>query len=136
MADESELPRELRTLLSADGEGPALRMGSAAAERLVQDALLAHAGSTRVRRKAFRPAWLLAAALVFTGSAAALYVAERMALEAHRQEPAGPERQRQPTPRRETPALAHAAAVAPEPEPSLPAAGRPPREPEDLLQQA
>lgn len=83
MAEHSELPVELTALLSADGDGPAAHIDAVAAARLVENALSgasAAAPQRGVQRPRMRKAgWLLAAALVLTGSAAAMYAAQHAA---------------------------------------------------------
>src|SRR6185503_355725 len=81
MAEHSELPVELTALLSADGDGPAARIDAAAAARLVENAL-AGANAAPAQRSTHRPrmrkaGWYLGAALVLTGSAAAMYAVQR-----------------------------------------------------------
>jgi tetratricopeptide (TPR) repeat protein len=83
MAESSEIPDGLESLLSADGEGPATRIDAGAARALIDGVLMqAQAPAPVVAmpvRRGVKVWWLLAAALVLTGSAAAMYVAQRTA---------------------------------------------------------
>jgi tetratricopeptide (TPR) repeat protein len=67
------MPYELESLLRADGDGPAQRIDGAAAQRLVTQAIDAAAVAQVKPLRGKRYAWLLVAALVITGSAAAMY---------------------------------------------------------------
>lgn len=76
MTERNDMPYELESLLRADGEGPAPRIDGAAAQRLVAQAIdAASVAQVRPLRRT-RYGWLLAAALVITGSAAAMYAAQ------------------------------------------------------------
>ena len=85
MAEPNETKYELTTLLSADGTGPAASIGAAQAERLIANVLDAvqvpAAAAALPARKSRRTAFFLLAALVITGSAAAMYRAQRAAEE-------------------------------------------------------
>jgi hypothetical protein len=82
MAEQSELPIEVSALLSVDGDGPAARIDATAAARMVENvlagAVIAPARATQ-RPRMRKAGWLLAAALVLTGSAAAMYAAQHAA---------------------------------------------------------
>jgi tetratricopeptide (TPR) repeat protein len=75
MNEPTDMPYELESLLRADGTGPAAPIDAASAQRLIAQAIdgAATARVTPLRFK--RYAWLAAAALVITGSAAAMYTA-------------------------------------------------------------
>jgi tetratricopeptide (TPR) repeat protein len=128
MAEHSELPVELTALLSADGDGPAARIDAAAAARIVENALagaVAAAPQRSPQRPRMRKAgWLLAAALVLTGSAAAMYAVQRAAQPTeHAQQPAPHDMQQVPAPAA-TPEVA-AAPAAPVEQPAKAAAPAP-----------
>ena len=77
MTERSDMPYELESLLHADGDGPAQRIDSAAAQRMIAHAIDAAAIAPVKPLRVKRYVWLLAAALVITGSAAAMYAAQR-----------------------------------------------------------
>jgi tetratricopeptide (TPR) repeat protein len=77
MTEPTHIASELEALLSADGDGPAERIDDAAARRIVEHALAGAQTRPAVRSLRKRAGWLLAAALVLTGSAAAMYAAQR-----------------------------------------------------------
>jgi tetratricopeptide (TPR) repeat protein len=132
MAERSEIePLELHRLLSADGDGPAPRIDATAQARLIDgvlDAVLAGGAAqgapaghdelapARAKKRSRKLAWSLAAAFAITGSAAAMYTAQRM-----RDAEADAERVGDATARRARAAEAPAA-EAPAAEP-VPAAG-------------
>jgi tetratricopeptide (TPR) repeat protein len=75
MNEPTDMPYELESLLRADGDGPAPRLDAASAQRLVAQAIDGAAAPRVAPLRIKRYAWLLAAALVITGSAAAMYSA-------------------------------------------------------------
>jgi tetratricopeptide (TPR) repeat protein len=77
MAEPTHMPSELEALFSADGDGPAGRIDAADARRIVEQALAGAQMRPTARTLHKRAGWLLAAALVLTGSAAAMYAAQR-----------------------------------------------------------
>jgi tetratricopeptide (TPR) repeat protein len=77
MTERSDMPYELESLLHADGDGPAQRIDGAAAQRMIAHAIDAAAIAPVKPLRVKRYVWLLAAALVITGSAAAMYAAQR-----------------------------------------------------------
>ena len=78
MVESSANSEELESLLSADGEGPAMPLSAAASQALVDQVIAraALAPVTPLPRRATKLWWLLAAALLAGGSAAAMYAAE------------------------------------------------------------
>src|SRR5687768_1188444 len=68
MTEPNDMPYELESLLRADG---------AAAQRLIAQAIETAAVAQVKPLRGKRYAWLLVAALVITGSAAAMYAAQR-----------------------------------------------------------
>src|SRR5262245_27180752 len=76
MSNPTQIPDELQDLLRADGEGPAPRIDPGAARLLVEQAIDRATGGERVQPLRMRRiGWLLAAAFVLVGSAAAMYTA-------------------------------------------------------------
>jgi tetratricopeptide (TPR) repeat protein len=75
MNEPTDMPYELESLLRADGDGPAPRIDAVSAQRLVAQAIDGAAAPRVAPLRIKRYAWLLAAALVITGSAAAMYSA-------------------------------------------------------------
>jgi tetratricopeptide (TPR) repeat protein len=129
MTEPNDMPYELESLLDADGDGPALRIDAAAADRLIAGAIDGAAVAQVKPLRGKRYAWLLAAALVITGSAAAMYAAQRAGHEhehaaaARSHVPAAQPAQEQPMPAvAAQPQANDAPAVAAQPaEPSEPA---------------
>jgi tetratricopeptide (TPR) repeat protein len=83
MVEPIEVPSALRALLSADGDGPAERIDEATARRIVERAIEPAQDRPVAFSSRKRAAWLLVAALVLTGSAAAMYAALRSTAPAH-----------------------------------------------------
>ena len=91
MSEPSQIPDEIETLLRADGEGPALRIDPAAARLLVEQALDGTlAGERSKPLRIGRWSWMLAAAFVLVGSAAAMYAAQQAQTETAAPRPAEP----------------------------------------------
>jgi tetratricopeptide (TPR) repeat protein len=120
MTEPIETVFELRALLSADDDGPAERLDAAGAARLVEGAVEQAWMQQPARLRGKRLAWGLAAALVLTGSAAAMY----SALRGQDQAAVVPARNVAPEPASAAassePVLAPAPAIAPaQPEPAV-----------------
>ena len=79
MVEQNELPAELSGLLSVDGDGPAARIDAAAAASLVERALDGAVAAPPQRRRMRKAGYVAVAAFVLTGSAAAMYAAQRAA---------------------------------------------------------
>ena len=80
MIERSEVEEsELHALLSADADGPALRIDACARARLIDNVLdrAYPAPAPPARRRGRKLAWSLAAAFAITGSAAAMYATQR-----------------------------------------------------------
>lgn len=75
MSEPTDMTSELESVLRADGDGPAARIDAASAQRLIAQAIDGAAAAPVAPLRVKRYGWLLAAALVITGSAAAMYAA-------------------------------------------------------------
>ena len=112
MSEPTDMPYELESLLRADGDGPAPRIDAVSAQRLIAQAVDGAAAPRVAPLRIKRYGWLLAAALVITGSAAAMY-ARHASLEAERAARPAPARARATAPANAADTQTTAAAAAP-----------------------